>query len=98
MKTVLCFEIIHSNLVSTASSILMSLQRLVLLSVAARACTTIRASDLPVSALEPVMQLRVMGDFSISSEDGDEEDTPTGSALRDVSQRLDCFEITCKLK
>ena len=56
-----------------------------LLSSAAEACAIVRASDLPVSAVEPVMQLRMMGNFSISSSEDDAEED---SALRKVSQSV----------
>ena len=53
---------------------LLTFQRLALLSSAAEGCSTIHAADLPNSASEPVLQLRVMGDFSISSGPSDDED------------------------
>lgn len=39
-----------------------------------------RALDLPPSASEAVVQLRVMGDYSITSEDGDEDDSADNEA------------------
>jgi hypothetical protein len=48
---------------------LILIQRLTLLAEAADRCSTIPATDLPPSASEPVVQLRFMGDFSITSED-----------------------------
>jgi hypothetical protein len=84
VKTTLCSEINYGNFFRT-SQMLTLLQRLVLLSSAAEACAIVRASDLPVSAVEPVMQLRVMGNFSISSSEDDAEED---SALRKVSQSV----------
>ena len=52
--------------------------------MAAEGCATIRASDLPDSASDPVKRLRVMGDFSISSEDGDDADTYVNEASRHI--------------
>jgi hypothetical protein len=45
-----------------------------LLAGAAERCKTVRALDLPPSASEPAVQLRVLGDFSITSDDGDDQD------------------------
>ena len=53
---------------------LTSFQRLLLLAAAADRCKAMRAFDLPPSASEPVVQLRVMGDFSITSEDDNLDD------------------------
>jgi hypothetical protein len=49
-------------------------QRLLLLAGAAERCKTVRVLDVPPSASEPVVQLRVLGDFSITSDDGDDQD------------------------
>jgi hypothetical protein len=71
-----CVNVYNGHFIfeSIFSSMLIQLQRLALLSAAAEGCASVRASDLPDSASDPVMRLRVMGNFSVSSEDGDDED------------------------
>lgn len=61
--------------------LLIPCQRLVLLAEAAERCKSLRAWDLPPSASDAVVQLRVMGDYSITSEDDDGVDEKVRCAV-----------------